>query len=155
MANADSAPRGGAIFRGGVLLSAAVLILWGCSAATGTATDTFELTVTATGEVGLGGFDITITDESAATVLATASGSASPAVLSAGGTIDFSTTQTIEVSVTGNLVPPGDSMTVTVTYTEKSYLPPVTRTVSTATRTNSGAVDADLEYQLPLALPLN
>lgn len=137
---------------GALLIVGAVLM--GCTEAGQTATDTYVLTVTATGGPA-GGFDIVIRDEEALTDLVAVAGQASPASQSVTGTIDFSAYGTFSVQVTGNGVADGQTITVTVTYTENSFVPPVTRTIDATTLANTAGVAADLDYVLPIALPLD
>ena len=128
-------------------------LLAGCSAASGNASDTFVLGVEVTGSAGAG-IDITITDESGPTLLINDTGiTALPVTREAAGNVDFSTAGVFTVAVSGTNIPAGESFSVTVTYTENSYLAPFTQTLDETTVPNSTAGAANLEYLFPLVAP--
>ncbi len=130
-------------------------VLFGACGAMGSTSETYDFAATATRSSGAGTFDVTLTDEVTTTVLVSAVGAATPASVSFAGTIDYTTTQTVSVVVTGNAMAAGESMTVTVTYTDNSYDPPVTRTVDSYTVANTGAGGSNITSEKPFVLPID
>ncbi len=138
---------------GAAVIFLLVLVLAGCGEA-GTTSDTYVLSVTASRSSGAGTLDITIQDEAAPAVLASLTGAPTPAGVSYTGTLDFSSPGTTSVTVTGLAMGAGETMTITITYTDESYDPPVTRTISNETVTFVAGGGPDLTYTKLLVLPI-
>ena len=129
------------------------LAVAGCGEA-GNTSDTYVLSVTASRGGGAGNIDITLRDEVAIAVLASVAATPTPAGVSYTGTLDFSSPGTTSVVVTGLAMGAGETMTTTITYTDNSYDPPVSRTISNETVTFTPGGGPDLTYTKLLVLPI-